>query len=219
MDGRIELLDGEVTFRDRVFEIEGGTIDFRPELGLTPALNMTAESTIDTPDATYTVAVRVTGTSADPRVALSSDDPALSQTDIATLIAVARPRPSCARRRRVLDVRRAGGRAEGRPAGDAASAWLPPIDRITFELTFSRTTGTFEPQLKLGKSDRQPRRVSRADVLGRVAQLGRGRLSAVAARVHPRLVGEPVGNPEVLPGAEAERVCMTPYTLVRTLRR
>jgi hypothetical protein len=28
---------------------------------------------------------------------------------------------------------------------------LLPIDRISFESTFSRTTGTFEPQLKLGK--------------------------------------------------------------------
>ena len=28
---------------------------------------------------------------------------------------------------------------------------LLPIDRISFESTYSRTTGTFEPQLKLGK--------------------------------------------------------------------
>ena len=53
LDGRIEALDGTVTFRDRVFEMQGGTIDFRPDLGLAAALNITAESTIDTPDATY----------------------------------------------------------------------------------------------------------------------------------------------------------------------
>ena len=57
-----------MTFRDRVFELQGGTVDFRPDLGLTAALNITAESTIDTPDATYTVDVRVTGTTNDPRV-------------------------------------------------------------------------------------------------------------------------------------------------------
>src|SRR4030095_9077266 len=46
--GRIEVLDGEVTFRDRVFELQGATADFRPDLGLAAALNISAESTIDT---------------------------------------------------------------------------------------------------------------------------------------------------------------------------
>ena len=140
LDGRIEALDGQVTFRDRVFELEGATVDFRPDLGLTAALNISAESTIDTPDATYIVGVRVTGTTADPRVTLSSDDPGLTQTDLATLIAVGKTTAQM----------REGG--SGVSFGlQQSTKQLLPIDRISFESTYSRTTGTFEPQLKLGK--------------------------------------------------------------------
>ncbi len=140
LDGRIEALDGQVTFRDRVFELEAATVDFRPDLGLTGALNISAESTIDTPDATYTVGVRVTGTTAEPRATLSSDDPSLTQTDLATLIAVGMTS---------AQMREGGG---GVSFGfQQSTGQLLPIDRISFESTYSRTTGTFEPQLKLGK--------------------------------------------------------------------
>jgi autotransporter translocation and assembly factor TamB len=151
--GRVEGLDGEVLFRGRTFDLEGATVDFRPDLGLAAALNISAESLIDTPDATYTVGVRVTGTTQNPRVALISDDPSLSQTDIATLIAVGKT---------TTQLRTAGG---GFSAFDALSfvprqitegvqggaKQLLPIDRIEFESTYSRTTGAFEPQLKIGK--------------------------------------------------------------------
>lgn len=154
LDGRIEALDGTVTFRDRIFEIQGGTVDFRPDLGLTAALNITAESTIDTPDATYTVDVRVTGTTRVPRVTMTSDDPSLSTTDVATLITVGKT---------TAQLREGGG--AGFSIYDALAAvpgqlsgqlqqttkQLLPVDRISFESTYSRTTGTFEPQLKLGK--------------------------------------------------------------------
>jgi autotransporter translocation and assembly factor TamB len=152
--GRVEGLDGEITFQDRVFELESATIDFRPELGLVAALNITAESTIDTPDATYVVAVRVTGTTADPRVALSSDDPSLSQTDLATLIAVgkttAQLREGGGGGVSMYSALSIGAQQLTQPVTSRAQRLLP-IDRITFEPTFSRTTGTFEPQLKLGK--------------------------------------------------------------------
>src|SRR4029453_5249456 len=74
LDGRIEALDGTVTFRDRTFELQGGTVDFRPDLGLAAALNITAESTIDTQDATYTVGVAITATPREPRVTLPSNE-------------------------------------------------------------------------------------------------------------------------------------------------
>jgi len=140
LDGRIEVLDGQVTFRDRVFDIEGGTADLRPDLGLAAALNITAESTIDTVDATYIVNVLVTGTTREPRVILSSDDPSLTQTDLATLLAVGKT---------TTQMRQGGG---GFSFGQQVSTkQLLPIDRISFESTYSRTTGTFEPQLKVGK--------------------------------------------------------------------
>ncbi|MGH7292794.1 MAG: translocation/assembly module TamB domain-containing protein, partial [Myxococcota bacterium] len=147
--GRIEALDGTVTVSSRVFELQGGTVDFRPELGLTAALNITLESTIDTRDATYVVDVRVTGTTREPRVVMSSDDPSLSPTDVATLVAVGQTATQFSQ----------GGDAGfsiGLPGVLAdplqqGARQLLPIDRITFESTYSRSTGTFEPQIKLGR--------------------------------------------------------------------
>jgi len=140
LDGRIEVLDGQVTFRDRVFEVLGGTADFRPDLGLAAALNISAESAIDTTDTTYIVDVRVTGTTRDPRVTISSDDPSLTQTDLATLLAVGKTS---------AQLREGSGSMSLGMQQDTRQ--LLPIDRVSFESSYSRTTGTFEPQLKLGK--------------------------------------------------------------------
>ncbi|MBX3028033.1 translocation/assembly module TamB domain-containing protein [bacterium] len=151
LDGRVEALDGEVYLRGRTFELLGATVDFRPDLGLAAALNISAESLIDTPDGSYVVTVRVTGTTVDPRVTLTSDDPSLSQTDIATLIAFGRT---------MAQMRQNGGGAFslsgaiGNPIGTLLGGQAEkvlPIDRIEFEPTFSATTGAFEPQLTLGK--------------------------------------------------------------------
>lgn len=150
LDGRIEVLDGELYLRGRTFEFIGATVDFRPDLGTRAALNIAAESLIDTPDGSYVVGVRVTGTTADPRVTLTSDDPGLTQTDIATLIAFGRT---------TAQLRQSGGSfslsgALGDQVGDLLSGQaeqILPVDRIEFEPTFSTTTGAFEPQLKIGK--------------------------------------------------------------------
>jgi autotransporter translocation and assembly factor TamB len=153
LDGRVEALDGEIFLRGRTFELVGATVDFRPDLGLAAALNITAESLVDTPDGTYVVGVRVTGTTLEPRVTLSSDDPSLSQTDIATLIAFGRT---------TAQMRRDGGSFSlsgvlgfgTQQVGDLLTGEAErvlPVDRIEFEPTFSTTTGAFEPQLTLGK--------------------------------------------------------------------
>ena len=153
LDGRVEALDGEIFLRGRTFELLGATVDFRPDLGMVAALNITAESMIDTPDGAYAVGVRVTGTTQEPRVTLSSDDPGLSQTDIATLIAFGKTS---------AQMRRSGGSFSlsgvlgfgTQQVGDLLSGEAErvlPIDRIEFEPTFSTTTGAFEPQLTLGK--------------------------------------------------------------------
>jgi autotransporter translocation and assembly factor TamB len=150
LDGRVETLDGEIYLRGRTFDLLSGTLDFRPDLGMAAALNISAESLIDTPDASYVVGVRVTGTTIEPRVTLSSDDPSLSQTDIAALIAFGRT---------TAQMRESGGNfsisgALGSQIGDLLSGQAEkvlPIDRIDFEPTFSTTTGAFEPQLTLGK--------------------------------------------------------------------
>lgn len=152
--GRIEALDGEIMFRGRTFELLGGTVDFRPSLGLVAALNIGAESLIETPEATYGVGVRVTGTTADPRVTLTSDDPSLTQTDIAALITLGRT---------TAQLRAGGGGGFSvydalgivpRQVSNALTGQaerILPIDRIEFEPTFSPTSGAFQPQLTIGK--------------------------------------------------------------------
>lgn len=153
LDGRVEALDGEIFLRGRTFELLGATVDFRPDLGLAAALNITAESLIETRDGAYVVGVRVTGTTLEPRVTLSSDDPSLSQTDIATLIAFGKT---------TAQMRRDGGSVSltgvlgfgTQRVGDLLTGEAErvlPVDRIEFEPTFSTTTGAFEPQLTLGK--------------------------------------------------------------------
>lgn len=150
LDGRLEVLDGELFLRGRTFEFLGATVDFRPDLGTTAALNIAAESLIDTPDGSYIVGVRVTGTTADPRVVLTSDDPGLTQTDIATLIAFGRTTQQLRQGGGSFSISGALGNQVGELLTGPAEQILP-VDRIEFEPTFSTTSGAFEPQLKIGK--------------------------------------------------------------------
>lgn len=153
IEGRVETLDGEIFLRGRTFEILGATVDFRPDLGMAAALNLSAESLIETSEGAYAVGVRVTGTTLEPRVTLSSDDPGLSQTDIATLIAFGKT---------TAQMRRDGGSFSlngvlgfgTQQVGDLLTGeaeQVLPVDRIEFTPTFSSTTGAFEPQLTIGK--------------------------------------------------------------------
>jgi autotransporter translocation and assembly factor TamB len=84
--GRIDFLTGEVTFRQRKFDITGGSIVFQNHGRINPILNISAESQISTAEADYTVTVTVTGTADNPRVEVSADDPTLTETDILSLI-------------------------------------------------------------------------------------------------------------------------------------
>jgi hypothetical protein len=226
VEGRIEALDGTVTFRDRVFELQGGTVDFRPELGIgTAALNITAESTIDTPDATYTVDVRITGTTRDPRVTMTSDDPSLSPTDIGTLIAVGK---TTAQLREggggfsMYDALAAGAGRLAQPITEGTKQLLP-IDRISFESTYSRTSGSFEPQLKLGKDLTDNLAVSIGQTFGVESRTTAGADYRLTPRVFIPLTWESqTSTQEGAFGAGVkvryEFWRITPYTLIRGLR-
>lgn len=223
LDGRVEALDGEVYLRGRTFELLGATVDFRPDLGLAAALNISAESLIDTPDGSYVVTVRVTGTTVDPRVTLTSDDPSLSQTDIATLIAFGRT---------MAQMRQNGGGsfslsgAIGNPIGTLLGGQAEkvlPIDRIEFEPTFSATTGAFEPQLTLGKNLTEDLAASIGQTFG-VASRTRVELNY---RLAPRIwaLGSWESQTETEAGAFAaglraryEFWRLTPYTLLGGLQ-
>src|SRR5262249_48595174 len=86
LSGNVEVLSGEVTFRNRVFRVTGGAIDFHDPYRINPALNLSAESQISTAEAQYTGRVTVSGTVEEPRVEFSADDPGLSQNDVLSLV-------------------------------------------------------------------------------------------------------------------------------------
>lgn len=153
--GRIQVISGEVYFRKRTFEVRTAVLDFRPELGLEGFLNVIAESEIQTPEATYSVVLQVTGRTDDPRVVMSADDPSLTQNDIVSLIAFGRTAAQLQKEGGgvgvgdLLQLAPGGGYAEKVQRGTAK---LLRVDRFEIEPAFSRTTGEFEPQLSVGKN-------------------------------------------------------------------
>jgi autotransporter translocation and assembly factor TamB len=151
--GTVEILTGEVKFKQRTFTITGGSIDFRGGTSINPVLNIAAESEISTAEADYTVTVTVSGTAEKPRVQLGADDPTLSETDILSLITFGQT---------VAQLQRQGG---GISAIDAVA--LLPTGKITAPLVSalgvnrleieavqspaSGAAGSIEPRVTIGK--------------------------------------------------------------------
>ncbi len=153
LTGTIEVLTGEVFFRGRTFEVTSAVVEFHPELGLAAYLNISAETAIDTHEGAYTVTVQVTGTTDDYRVAMSADDPGLSQNDIASLIAFGKTGAHLQREGAGISMPdllalAPGGYSERVERGAAS---LLGLDRVDIAPAFSRRTGAFEPQITLGK--------------------------------------------------------------------
>jgi autotransporter translocation and assembly factor TamB len=151
--GRIDVLTGEVFFRDRTFDIVTGVVDFRPQRNLVADLNITAETVIDTADTSYGITVQVSGTTDDPKVILSADDSGLTQTDIVSLITFGKT---------VAQLQQSSGGggsmdallgfAAGKVTGgvEREAESLLGVDRVEIAPSFS-TSGTFEPQVKISK--------------------------------------------------------------------
>ncbi len=153
LSGKIQVITGEIYFRGRTFEVTTGIVEFRRALGLTPYLDIVAESSVATSDATYTVTLQVTGPADDVHVTMSSDDPSLTQNDIASLIAFGKTGAQLQQdgggvSLADLLVIAPGGYPEKVEKG---AAKLLGVDRIEIEPTYSRQTGAFEPEIKIGK--------------------------------------------------------------------
>lgn len=151
--GTIDFLTGEVTFRQRTFNITGGSIDFRDHGRINPILNISAESQISTAEADYTVTVTVTGTADTPRVELSADDPTLTETDILTLVTLGQT---------TAQLQRQGGGISPidavalLPTGTitAPIAKLIGVNRLEIEAVQSPiagSAGSIQPRVTLGK--------------------------------------------------------------------
>lgn len=80
--GRVEALDGKITFQDRVYALEEATIDFTNPAKLTPYMHVVATSSIQAVD----VRVQANGTPEKLKLDLTST-PAMPQTDVLALIA------------------------------------------------------------------------------------------------------------------------------------
>jgi autotransporter translocation and assembly factor TamB len=153
LSGKIQVITGEIYFRGNTFDVTTGVIDFRPSLGLTPYLDIVAESSIETPDATYTVTLQVTGPADDVHVTMSADDPSLTQNDIASLIAFGKTSAQLQQEGEGVSladllVIAPGGYPEKVEKGTAK---LLGVDRVEIEPNYSRQTGAFEPEVKVGK--------------------------------------------------------------------
>lgn len=165
--GRIDVLNGEVFFRDRTFDIVTGVVDFRPQRELIGDLNITAETVVETVDASYGITVQISGTTDDPKVVLSADDPGLTQTDIVSLITFGKTVAQLQEGSGGSSMDALIGFVTGRAAKQVESEaeTLLPVDRVEIEPAFS-TTGAFEPQVKVSKDFSDDLTASVATTLG-----------------------------------------------------
>jgi hypothetical protein len=149
LKGSVEVVDGEVFFRDRRFTLTSGSLVFQDPHRINPILSFNAETRVRTTDADYGIYVVVTGTANDPRVQLSADDPTLSQNDIFSLLTIGRT---------VAQARREGG---GVSTGDVL-ALMPGgysrqiqhtlgLDRMQVEAAYASDTRSIEPRVTIGK--------------------------------------------------------------------
>jgi autotransporter translocation and assembly factor TamB len=149
LDGLIEILDGEVTFRGRVFTVTGGSVEFRNAYPINPILSISAESQISTAEAEYTVSVAVSGTADKPRVQFSSDDPTLTQNDVLSLVTFGQTTNQPQREGSTVGVGNVLGWVPG--DYDVRMRSLFGIDRLEVEPAYVRDTGAIEPRVTIGK--------------------------------------------------------------------
>jgi autotransporter translocation and assembly factor TamB len=170
LSGTVEVLSGEVTFRDRTFLITAGSVDFRDGFTINPLLNITAESRITTTDADYTVFVAVSGTADNPRVEFSADDPGLSQNDILSLVTTGKTAAQLQREGGGVSVTDVLALVPTAPVSQQFRTLLG-VDRFEIEPVYSRDTGAFEPRVTIGK-----------DITDRIRVLGSSGLGVQARR-------------------------------------
>lgn len=92
LTGRIQVLQGGlITFRDNVFEVQNGFVEYANERPENPKLNISAQSQVrakidaDGEEKDFDVSLRVLGTAAEPIVTVSSQ-PALSESELLSLL-------------------------------------------------------------------------------------------------------------------------------------
>ncbi|MGH7818361.1 MAG: translocation/assembly module TamB domain-containing protein, partial [Candidatus Binatia bacterium] len=151
--GRIDVLTGEFTFRRREFTITSGSAQFVERRPLDPDLEFRGETTVVTGEADYEISVHVGGTAERPRIEFTADDPALSENDVLALVTFGRTVAQLQAQGAGIELTEVLALTAGPSAATVEERIysLIPVDQIEIQPTFSRTTGTTEPRLRLGK--------------------------------------------------------------------
>jgi len=169
LSGPIELIDGTVTVQNRTFQITTGVIDFRPELGLNPTVNIRGETVVNTKESSRTITVEVAGTAQEFRVALGGDDASLTPTDLVSVLATGQTRAEA-------QAAGTGGVSTGDLVSLAPGLYegklqeglqqFLPLDTIEVEPTLSRSTGTLQPRVSVGKDLTEKLKVALGSTFG-----------------------------------------------------
>jgi len=151
--GTVEILNGEVTFRNRVFTLSGGAIDFTDPYQINPVLNISAETQVVTTESEYTIAVVVSGTADNPRVQFSADDPGLSQNDVLSLVTLGGTTTETQRQTGGVGTADVLALLPSEYVGNVQQRVhnLFGVDRIEVEPAYVPYSGTIEPRVTIGK--------------------------------------------------------------------
>ncbi|MGH7859799.1 MAG: translocation/assembly module TamB domain-containing protein, partial [Candidatus Binatia bacterium] len=151
--GRMDVLSGEFSFRRRQFTITSGSVQFLERRPLNPDLEFRGETTVETGEADYEISVHVGGTAERPRIEFTADDPALSENDVLALVTFGRTVAQLQAQGAGIELAEVLALTAGPNAARVEERIynVIPIDQIEIQPTFSRTTGTTEPRLSIGK--------------------------------------------------------------------
>jgi translocation and assembly module TamB len=92
MIGELEAVRGQYTFLSRTFDVRSGTVDFLGTPGINPNLDIQAVARVRRREADpLDITANLTGTLVDPRVRLSAEGQAVSESDLISYLVFGRP--------------------------------------------------------------------------------------------------------------------------------
>jgi len=153
LDGTIDVLNGEFSFRRRRFTITSGLVRFHDDRPANPDLAFSGETRVSTRDEEYEITVQVSGTADDPRIEFRTDDSTLTENDVLALVTFGRTVAQLQSQGAGIELGEALALTAG-PRGEEVEKELHtliPVDRIEIEPSFSRVNGTSEPRLSVAK--------------------------------------------------------------------
>lgn len=162
--GTVQILEGEVTLRERRFTLTAGALDFRTPLEFNPVLDISGESRIETTQGDYSVNLHLSGTAETPRLAFSSDDPTLTQNDVLALVALGTTTSQLQRQAGGVNALSALALVPTSPLEKQLQTI--GVDQFEIRAIERADTGLVEPQFRLGKRITKKMRASVASSIG-----------------------------------------------------